>query len=322
MKFIDDAGVFARKSSGLYLLIAGITLSACSSMKDKPTAASPTGEAAPTASAEEISSEPDLEKLARERAAKGETRAREGGGKVTAAAEDTSAGPEVTVTLDANKKALAANLTGDYERALSLMKQGNAEEAYALLEELQGKAPAFSGPLLNQALIRLSQKKPADALERLKKAAALNDKNPYVWNLTGYAEKQLGHFKLAKEAYEKALALSPNYGKAHFNLAVLSDLYLQDLPNALKHYEAYQALQSKPDATVAKWIVDLQKRTGVYKAPAKKAATEEITEEQVPAATPGQESQPASATPAATDTQPPAPTEAAPASTPAEGSKP
>jgi hypothetical protein len=38
------------------------------------------------------------------------------------------------------------------------MKQGNAEEAYALLEELQGKAPAFSGPLLNQALIRLSQK--------------------------------------------------------------------------------------------------------------------------------------------------------------------
>ena len=77
MKFIDDAGVFARKSSGLYLLIAGITLSA---MKDKPTVASPTGEAAPTASAEEISSEPDLEKLARERAAKGETRAREGGG--------------------------------------------------------------------------------------------------------------------------------------------------------------------------------------------------------------------------------------------------
>jgi hypothetical protein len=116
MKFIDDAGVLRPEI--LRTVPAGDSRAspfpACSSMKDKPTVASPTGEAAPTASAEEISSEPDLEKLARERAAKGETEsAREGGGKVTAAAEDTSAGPEVvTVTLDANQKALAANLTG------------------------------------------------------------------------------------------------------------------------------------------------------------------------------------------------------------------
>jgi hypothetical protein len=50
---------------------------------------------------------------------------------------------------------------------------------------------------------------------------------------------------------------------------------LQDLPLALKHYEAYQGTQSTPDSTVAKWVIDLQKRTGVYKAPAKPAKVEE-----------------------------------------------
>ena len=281
MKFIDDTGCFIRKSSGLCLLVMGAALSGCSSMKDKPVAAGTDIPAAPTA--EEISSEPDLEKLARERAAKGETKARDADGKATTAGADTSKDPEVVTQLDAGQKQLARNLQPEFERALAMMKENRQEEAYALFDAIQVQAPTLTGPVLNQALIRLAQKKPAEAVELLKKAQVANDKNPYVWNLSGFAEKQLGHFKAAREAYEKALALSPNYGKAHFNLAVLSDLYLPDLPNALKHYEAYQALQAQPDATVAKWIVDLQKRTGVYKAPAKKAAVEEITEEPSPA---------------------------------------
>ena len=280
MKFIDDTGCFIRKSSGLCLLVMGATLSGCSAMKDKPVTTS-TDTSAPTA--EEISSEPDLEKLARERAARGELKARDADGKATTAGADTSKGPEVVTQLDAGQKQLARNLQPEFERALAMMKENRQEEAYALFEAIQVQAPTLTGPVLNQALIRLAQKKPAEAVELLKIAQAANDKNPYVWNLSGYAEKQLGHFKAAREAYERALALSPNYGKAHFNLAVLSDLYLPDLPNALKHYEAYQALQAQPDATVAKWIVDLQKRTGVYKAPAKKAAVEEITEEPSPA---------------------------------------
>lgn len=280
MKFIDETGCFIRKSSGLCLLVMGAALSGCSSMKEKPVTASAD---VPAPTAEEISSEPDLEKLARERAAKGETKARDADGKTTTAGADTSKGPEVVTQLDAGQKQLARNLQPEFERALAMMKENRSEEAYALFEAIQVQAPTLTGPVLNQALIRLAQKKPAEAVELLKKAQAANDKNPYVWNLSGYAEKQLGHFKAAREAYEKALALSPNYGKAHFNLAVLSDLYLPDLPNALKHYEAYQALQAQPDATVAKWIVDLQKRTGVYKAPAKKAAVEEITEEPSPA---------------------------------------
>lgn len=281
MKFIDDASLMARRSSGICLLLAGAALTGCSSMKSTPQPQTPAVEI-PAPTAEEISSEPDLEKLARERAAKGETKSKDTEGKATVAGADTSRGPELAAPIDEGQKTLARALQADYDKAIGLMKSGQLDEAFALLDDIQGKAPAFSGPALNQALIRLKQQKPAEALLLLKKATGINEKNPYAWNLTGFTEKQLGHFKSAREAYEKALALSPNYGKAHFNLGVLADLYLLDLPLALQHYEAYQALQSQPDSTVAKWIIDLQKRTGVYKPPAKKVVTEEITEEPSP----------------------------------------
>ena len=50
------------------------------------------------------------------------------------------------------------------------------------------------------------------------------------------------------------------YARAHFNLAVLGELYLQDMNLALNHFRAYQNLQKLPDENVANWIVDLERR--------------------------------------------------------------
>ncbi len=76
--------------------------------------------------------------------------------------------------------------------------------------------------------------------------------------------------------------MSPNYAKAHFNLGILAELYLQDLPLALTHYEAYQSTQTQANNTVAKWVIDLQKRTGVYKAPVRQPAVTEAIIEAAP----------------------------------------
>ncbi|MFO1374846.1 MAG: tetratricopeptide repeat protein [Agitococcus sp.] len=285
--------MFASKKVGMTLILTSI-LAACSSTPKQP---SPNTDAPAAVGSE--STELDLEKLAKERAAQGLTAKKDDESKeknvVTA---DSSKEPELS-NVSAELQALAKPLLNDYQRAVTLMKANQLDDAYTLFEELQTKAPQLAGPALNQALIQIQKQNYKDADVLLQKAIAANDKNPFAYNLQGFVYRQLGQFSKSRAAYEQALSLSPNYAKAHFNLGVLADLYLQDLPLALKHYEAYQGTQTTPDTTVAKWVIDLQKRTGTYKPPAKKAKVEEITVEETP-------------TPAATEA---APTETAPVKT-------
>ena len=285
--------MFASKKVGMTLILTSI-LAACSSTPKQP---SPNTDAPAAVGSE--STELDLEKLAKERAAQGLTAKKDDESKeknvVTA---DSSKEPELS-NVSAELQALAKPLLNDYQRAVTLMKANQLDDAYTLFEELQSKAPQLAGPALNQALIQIQKQNYKDADVLLQKAIAANGKNPFAYNLQGFVYRQLGQFSKSRAAYEQALSLSPNYAKAHFNLGVLADLYLQDLPLALKHYEAYQGTQTTPDTTVAKWVIDLQKRTGTYKPPAKKAKVEEITVEETP-------------TPAATEA---APTETAPVKT-------
>lgn len=268
--------MFASKKLGFTLVLSTV-LAACSSA---PKQTSSQDTAAPVVVSPE-SSELDFEKLAKERAAQGLTARKEESKEKNVVGADSSKEPELA-GISAELKALAAPVRNDYQRALTLMKANQLDEAFALFEEIQTKAPQLAGPALNQALIQIQKQNYKEADELLQKAITANSKNPFAYNLQGFVYRQLGQFSKAKLAYEQALTLSPNYAKAHFNFGVLADLYLQDLPLALKHYEAYQATQNTPDSTVAKWVVDLQRRTGTYKPPARKATTEEIIVEETP----------------------------------------
>jgi len=289
--------MFASNKVGMTLILTGI-LAACSSTPKQPT---PNADAAAAVGTE--SSELDLEKLAKERAAQGLTAKKDDETQEKAVVKaDSSKEPEIA-NVSAELQALAKPLLNDYQRALTLMKANQLDDAYTLFDEIQTKAPQLAGPSLNQALIQIQKQNYKEADTALQKAIAANGKNPFAYNLQGFVYRQLGQFNKSRAAYEQALSLSPNYAKAHFNLGVLADLYLQDLPLALQHYEAYQSTQSTPDTTVAKWVIDLQKRTGTYKPPAKKAKVEEITVEETPA-------------PAANETAPSG--ETTPATTPVE----
>lgn len=268
--------MFASKKVGVTLILTSI-LAACSSTPKQP---SPNIDAPAAVGSE--STELDLEKLAKERAAQGLTAKKDDESKEkNVVAADSSKEPELS-NVSAELQALAKPLLNDYQRAVTLMKANQLDDAYTLFEELQTKAPQLAGPALNQALIQIQKQNYKEADVLLQKAIAANGKNPFAYNLQGFVYRQLGQFSKSRAAYEQALSLSPNYAKAHFNLGVLADLYLQDLPLALKHYEAYQGTQTTPDTTVAKWVIDLQKRTGTYKPPAKKAKVEEITVEETP----------------------------------------
>ncbi|MES2918267.1 MAG: tetratricopeptide repeat protein [Pseudomonadota bacterium] len=248
------------------------------------------------------SNEPDLVAQLRERMAAGnlQRKAKVEQPGSTAVAGDTSSAPKVSI--DPALQLAAQAVAPDYARATGLMQAGNDAEALALLRDIATRAPRFAGPLLNQGVILLRQQKHAEAEAVLREALKANPASPFAQNLLGIALRQQGKFSDARAAYTAALALDPDYARAHFNLGVLLDMYLQELPQALRHYERYQALQSKPDPAVANWIVDLQKRTGVYKAPPRPAPTP------VPAAEGDAESAPAASGSDAT----PAPATAAP----------
>jgi len=231
--------------------------------------------------------EPDLVTELRERMAAGTLQRQEKADdkKPSAATEDSSRSP--TVMMDAARQQAAMSVVTDYAQAIRLMANNQDAEAMALLQAITVKAPTLSGPVVNQAVILLKQKQYADAEKQLRQALAINTRNPYTHNLLGIALREQGKFTDARVAYEAALGIDPNYAKAHFNLGVLADLYLQDLPLALGHYARYQTLQSKPDPAVANWIVDLQKRTGVYKAPSPSPApSAETVEPAAPAEAP------------------------------------
>jgi Flp pilus assembly protein TadD len=271
--------------------------------------------------------EPDLLQKLHERMASGAphpVQKPKAGDTAAVAATDSSKASGVAaaaaasgVAVDPVKQQKALAVADDYAQAMTLANSGKDDEAMTLLRKISAKVPEFSGPLVNQGAILIKQQHYTDAEKVLRQAVAVNDQNVFAYNELGLALRQQGKFTDAKAAYLSALAIDPNYAKAHFNLGVLADLYLQDLLLAISHYQAYQALQAKPDKTVGNWIVDLQKRTGTYTPPPKPAPVAAA-----PTATSGDAAAPAASgagTPAIQTTAPASapPATATPVATPA-----
>ncbi|MDX1802374.1 MAG: hypothetical protein R3303_15690, partial [Marinobacter sp.] len=53
---------------------------------------------------------------------------------------------------------------------------------------------------------------------------------------------------------------APDAAELHYNLGVLSELYLLDLKTALTEYQRYQQLSGDDNHTVDGWIADLERR--------------------------------------------------------------
>jgi len=147
-----------------------------------------------------------------------------------------------------------------YIDGLKAAQKGQSKQAVKFFEQSIQAFPEFVPAYTNMGLQQLRLKDRSAAQESLEKSIELSPKNAVSYNHLGVIARLEGDFDTAQKMYTKALEVDSDYAIAHLNLGILLDLYLYELEPALEHYEKYQSIINKKDATVAKWIVDLKRR--------------------------------------------------------------
>ena len=88
----------------------------------------------------------------------------------------------------------------------------------------------------------------------------MNPGNALTANNLALLLREQGRFEEAVTVLETGLSHSPVTAELHYNLAVISELYLLDLDGALTHYRRYRELAGTEEKQVAGWIADLERR--------------------------------------------------------------
>jgi|GEM_PF-1522473 len=154
-----------------------------------------------------------------------------------------------------------SSLTGldqsQYEKALNHLHDETPQKAKNILEKLNRKYDTHEGIKINLAISYFKlgdyEKAESTCAEGLK----VNQNIPQLYNLLGLIYVESKKFKQAEGKYLRAIAQDKNYANAYYNLALLYDIYFQDIPKAYQNYIRYLAMT--PDDNEAKdWVEQLK----------------------------------------------------------------
>ena len=144
-----------------------------------------------------------------------------------------------------------------YRQAITDLSNSDLDKAEANFLKMSRAKPNLSGPWANLALIYIKQQQYEKADNAIKTALEKNPNMPQALNLAGVMAKREGRITEAQAFYEQAILNKPDYAIAHYNLALLFDIHLQDIAKALVHYQRYQLLTDDTDKNTAMWIKEL-----------------------------------------------------------------
>jgi tetratricopeptide (TPR) repeat protein len=180
--------------------------------------------------------------------------------------------PAPTVSVPVGPPPIPGQLRESFDRAVALMRAGNAEQAEIAFRQLIAEDPKLAAPYVNLGLMYRKRGQLERAEEILRSAVQRNDSSAVAWTELGVTQRIRGKFKDAALSYEHAIAADPSYAPAYRNLGVVSDLYLGDPERALTALERYKELTGE-DKPVSNWIAELRQRTGKNIKPASSPAS-------------------------------------------------
>jgi Tfp pilus assembly protein PilF len=170
------------------------------------------------------------------------------------------AGPKESAAKNGGDAEVPAAAQSAFDSALTAQRAQQWPEAERQLKQIVGKYPQLSGPHLNLALLYVQTQRPQQAEEGFKRALQINPANLNACNQYGIWLRSQARFAEAETIYQQALTHNPNSADTHLNLAILYDLYMGKLPQALEHYQRYLELTGDEKSPVHSWVADLQRR--------------------------------------------------------------
>ena len=158
-----------------------------------------------------------------------------------------------------NKSGLNEKYRSEYLRALNALEEKNYKPASAALSKVMADNSGFVEGWGNLALAQLHNGEIQAAKQSVNNALQLEQQGAALYNLAGLIAAEDGAYKTAEQHYARALQINPNLANAHYNLALLNDIYYQNIAKAIQHYERYLALINEADPDTEAWVQELKR---------------------------------------------------------------
>lgn len=146
----------------------------------------------------------------------------------------------------------------EYDDGIEAITAGNYSTARDIFTRFAEKNPGLSGAYINLALIAYRQESYEEAEKLAERVLEINPEHAQTFHLRALLHLQNGDIRLAERDYKTAIELNPGYAIAHYNLALLYDIFLQQLEPAIEHYSIYLQLIDHEDEETRNWINHLE----------------------------------------------------------------
>lgn len=151
-----------------------------------------------------------------------------------------------------------------FQVALASMTQNQLEEAANRFRAIAEARPELAGPWANLAIIDIRQNRLEQAAKNATEALKRNPRLAQAHGALGYVSAAQGDMRKALEHYRRAVELKKDYALAHYNIALIHDLYLNDMSTAAAHYRLYLA-STPADKKTADWLAEIERGLGQTK---------------------------------------------------------